>query len=599
MPRSGRKAAFSLTELLVVIAVILILVSLVFVVGERMYAKSMQVKCQSRLEKIGQALVMYQNASDGLMPMAWNPYTGRFWYGTLYLTHLRDPRVFACPVAGEPPPLGHLAGLDGPPPARHYAQPVLGLLRWLSSKQIKEGGNRGRWPTVNVVKGIWGDHPSWYPYYEGISGLALLAFLGYGCNDKEPAEFAETVRLAVGYLDRVQKKSGGTDDLGCFDADGRDQQIMWAQSICTLAMASAAGTLEDASLRQKARRSAQLGLQHLSAHHGRQVGDWECGGFYYYGAPPKYYNPPYAANPGEFRGYKIETPLCGWSYQAMSMCDKVGIPLSARDRRRFDQFCYQGTSPFGYSTYWWYPPYPEGRIPAGASSMERMVPVMLACRLVMGQSPGSGAVVKQADVMLEGPGSHPTSPEYFQNEGGKDFHTAYFINLGLLRTGGKYWEPWAAVYPQLVLQHMVSGQPTDAGKPTSFFPYDCCGTSSIDGGGNSGGDVYSTAMGAMILEMENKEHWLHPEWEPPTGECSYGYNNLVGRDRRSFAADTILVMDYQSWVIDHDGMDEDDSLDSVATRHSDRANALLGDGSVRALYVEDITPGMWTPDPGD
>ncbi|MFW6158151.1 MAG: H-X9-DG-CTERM domain-containing protein [Planctomycetota bacterium] len=596
MIRVRRNTAFSLTEILVVVAIVLILVSLVFVVGERIYARGLQTQCANRLEKIGQALVMYQNASGGLMPMAWDPYTGRFWYETLFVTHLRDREVLGCPVVDEPPPLGHLAGVDEPPPPRHYADPVLELLRWLSAEQIKEGGNRGRWPTIHAVKF---KYPSLYPYYEAISGLALLAFLGYGCNDKEPSEFAETVRLAVDYLDRVQLKSGGPDDLGRFDADNHDRQVMWAQCICTLAMATAAGTLQDGSLRQKARQSAELGLRHLSAHHGRHVGDWECGGFYYYGAPPKYYNPPYASNPGEFRGYKIDNSLSAWGYQAMAVCEQAGIPLSQVDRRKFEEFAYQGTSPRGYSTYWWYPPYPEGRIPAAASSMERMVPCMLASRLMMGQSPGSSAVVQQADVMRDGPGSHPTSIEYLQQKGGRDFHTAYFMNVALYRMGGDYWEPWAAVYPQLILKHIISGQPNDDGEPTSFFSYDCCGTSSIAGGGNSGGDVYSTAIGAMILEIENKEHWLNPDWEPPTGKCSYGYNNRLGRGRRSLAATTIQVMDYESWSIDHDGMDEDDSLDSVATRHSDRANALMGDGSVRALYLEDIHEGMWTPEPGD
>ncbi|MFO7899391.1 MAG: hypothetical protein R6V58_10080, partial [Planctomycetota bacterium] len=62
-----------------------------------------------------------------------------------------------------------------------------------------------------------------------------------------------------------------------------------------------------------------------------------------------------------------------------------------------------------------------------------------------------------------------------------------------------------------------------------------------------------------------------------------------------------VVMDYHSWEIDHDENDPDnnDSATDIATRHSDRANALMGDGSVRAFYVEDIREGMWTPDPGD
>jgi prepilin-type N-terminal cleavage/methylation domain-containing protein/prepilin-type processing-associated H-X9-DG protein len=85
------------------------------------------------------------------------------------------------------------------------------------------------------------------------------------------------------------------------------------------------------------------------------------------------------------------------------------------------------------------------------------------------------------------------------------------------------------------------------------------------------------------------------------GECSYGYSNQLGVNRGTVAADTICIMDYEDWEIDRDGagvsMNDDDSY--IALRHRGGANALMGDGSVRLIRIEEITAGMWTPVAGD
>ncbi|MFO7898123.1 MAG: prepilin-type N-terminal cleavage/methylation domain-containing protein [Planctomycetota bacterium] len=85
------------------------------------------------------------------------------------------------------------------------------------------------------------------------------------------------------------------------------------------------------------------------------------------------------------------------------------------------------------------------------------------------------------------------------------------------------------------------------------------------------------------------------------GQCTYGYNSLVGLDAGRPGADTVVVMDYANWRIVRAQADPDknDPDSYIATRHEGKANALLGDGSVRAFYLEDIRDGMWTPAPGD
>ncbi len=101
---------------------------------------------------------------------------------------------------------------------------------------------------------------------------------------------------------------------------------------------------------------------------------------------------------------------------------------------------------------------------------------------------------------------------------------------------------------------------------------------------------------------KNADAWLRRSGGMrPRGHCSYGYNSLVGMDARRPAADTIIVMDYADWRIrrNQEDPDRNDPPAYIATRHTGRANALMGDGSVRALHIEDIREGMWTPEHGD
>jgi len=60
-----RKHSFSLTELLAVVALILILVSLLIVTVGEMYGVAGRLRCQQKLEQIGHACQLFSNANDG------------------------------------------------------------------------------------------------------------------------------------------------------------------------------------------------------------------------------------------------------------------------------------------------------------------------------------------------------------------------------------------------------------------------------------------------------------------------------------------------------------------------------------------------------
>ena len=181
-----------------------------------------------------------------------------------------------------------------------------------------------------------------------------------------------------------------------------------------------------------------------------------------------------------------------------------------------------------------------------------------------------------------------------------DFYRNWHTTRALRRIGDtsskNYWSDWEAVYPPLVAQHLVA-----EGDDMAYFPAECAGGSAQYGGGTSYGTRYSTALGCMTLTEAFDSQWYDESWTPAGGKCSYGYNNLLGMDRRTPAADTIVVMDYEHWEIDHDRIDteENDGSHLIAARHGGKANALLGDGSVRPLLPEEVKDGMWTLEPGD
>ena len=328
-----------------------------------------------------------------------------------------------------------------------------------------------------------------------------------------------------------------------------------------MALAGASRMLQDAALRNKARQAAQLAINYIAAKQPSH------GAFGYYG------------DPGE--GYS-DTSVCGWVYQGVAACAvaQVGVPSSVIDRAELCLAAIHDSS--GRSTYWW--TYPNG---GGAWLAERHTPIALTMRRLMGHPAGAADSQLQANWLMSG----NRIINYQTGRNGKDIYGLYYTSLAMYRMGGTYWSTWHAFYPDQVLLHMQY-----EGTDMVYWPADCCGSSSQYGGGTDVGKLYATAMAALTLESAFEEHWINPSWTPPTGKCSYGYNNRLGVSQATPAADTILVMDYEEWEIDHDTIDVDNNDDDsdIAPRHSGRANALMGDWSVRAFYPEEITLENWT-----
>jgi len=160
-----------------------------------------------------------------------------------------------------------------------------------------------------------------------------------------------------------------------------------------------------------------------------------------------------------------------------------------------------------------------------------------------------------------------------------DFYRKYYVTLAMFRMGGSYWTKWYegdattpgwTGYPAQVVKYVLQ-----EGEDKLYWPGNCAGGDSQSGGGSEVGDAYATAMACLILEGSFEEHWIDASWTPAGGKCSYGYNNRLGKSRRQPAADTIIVMDYENWEIDHDDLDvtSNDTVTDIAARTSDSPTA--------------------------
>jgi len=555
-------SGFSLTELLVVVAVILILISILIVGVQGIYSHAAQLNCQHNLEQVGHALQMYTSNSEGLWPAVWNRNTGRSWFQVIAAGYLDDPAVLGCPSVGRPPET-IAQGVPDQTEQREEADVYWKALRWLKSKQSPDGrfpANGFYWP-------------------QSSTGLALLAFFGFGCTDKQPPEFAETVRRAVEYLSSstAQYKSG--TDTGRFT---QDNEKIYNQGICVMALSAAAQMIKDQGLRAKAAAAAQLGINWMAT--ASDAADY--GGFTY--------EVPYDATAGG----TVDTNATCWFYHGIAAAKDSGLSVPQRvidkasdANQGFFYWAYAAWE--GGSAYYRFGvPNPRKHFSGGQTN----TPVLLATRLVMGQGPASDPCVTNAEYLYNAnqPSAKITAmePQYSLT------YCIYFMNEAMVRMGGKYEDKWRNnFFPEHLLKVMVP-----VGDDMVYWPNTAC--KDIGGSWSSRGewgDVYATAMACMALAVGYSDYWLVVEGSPPIADASYGYNNRLGAGRRTVAADTIVLMDYDSWEIDRDDIDVDnnDTDADIATRHGGQANALMGDGHVRALYPDDITPGMWTPESGD
>ncbi len=334
-------------------------------------------------------------------------------------------------------------------------QAVRRALQWLAANQADDG----RWETVRHGGGQGRGHGGSHRHQatgvgsdHGVTGLALLAFLGAGTTHTS-GPHADCVAKGLRFLIDRQRADGS------LAGDAEFFAALYCHGMAGIALAEAAAMTGDASLRGPLERA----VSHTLAAQHPTTGGWR-----------------YAA------GDKGDTSQLGWQVMLLEAATQAGLdagPGSAIDRGRerarvFLQSVSSGRAG-GLAAY-----------RAGERPTVPMTAEALFCRLVLGMTADHPSV-SEAVAVIAG-----TPPEASR----PNAYAWYYATLASFHAGGPQWEAWNRRLQAAVL----SLQRQDAGGLQGSWDPDPVW-------GGHGGRVYATAMAAVTLEVYYRYAPRHEE----------------------------------------------------------------------------------------
>ncbi len=311
-------------------------------------------------------------------------------------------------------------------------------LQWLAASQSRDG----RWDSDELGGGqgrsVHGHRrrAAGVEADTGISGLALLAFLGAGYTHEE-GPYADTVRKGLNFLLRSQDGDGSLGGQATLYAR------MYCHAMATFAISEAYAITRDARLEWAVRRAVQYSVSAQNP---------VSGGWRY--------------QPGDLG----DTSQLGWQIMALKSAETAGveIPLSVREGIVRFLSSVAGGSQRGLAGYRPYSP------PTRTMTAEALV-----CKLLM-------------DVPRDARGEEEATRFLLEEPPGSDrpnFYYWYYGTLGMYCLQGPEWRAWnESLKTSLLQSQRRDGQAAGSWDPTTVW-------------GGYGGRVYTTAMGALMLEV--------------------------------------------------------------------------------------------------
>ena len=324
---------------------------------------------------------------------------------------------------------------------------VQAALGWLARSQssdgcwdaARHGAGKGR-PLAGQHDGSVGARSD-----TGVTGLALLAFLGAGTTHRD-GPHVEEVRRGIRFLVDGQRADGSLAGSAEFFA------ALYCHGMATLALAECHALSGDMALRQPLERAVRytLSTQHPA------TGGWR-----------------YA--PGD-RG---DTSQLGWQVMVLASSRQAGLTGFEGAEAGAREFL-RSVSSGGVGGLAGYRP---GERPSVAMTAEALV-----CRLFLGMPVDHPVAIEGLDMISR----HPPDARR------PNAYTWYYATLASFHCGGSQWEGWnqhlqAALLP---LQHREAGPLEGSWDPDAVW-------------GGHGGRVYATALSAMTLEVYYRHLPLH------------------------------------------------------------------------------------------
>lgn len=271
----------------------------------------------------------------------------------------------------------------------------------------------------------------------GVTGLALLAFLGAG-NTHRSGQYAETVSRGIDFL--VARQAAG----GSLAGDAEFFAALYCHGMATIALAETVALTGD----ERLRGSLERAIAYTRSMQSPATGGWR-----------------YAA------GDSGDTSQLGWQVMALRSSRLAGLRGSEQAEARAWSFLDRVAS----GTFGGLAAYRPGERPSVAMTAEACL-----CRMLLGMDAGHPAAAEAMHLLAQSPPdvSRPNA------------YTWYYATLASFHVGGEQWQSWNAR-----MQAAVLGlQRHDAGSLQGSWDPDPVW-------GGHGGRVYSTALSVMTLEV--------------------------------------------------------------------------------------------------
>lgn len=318
-------------------------------------------------------------------------------------------------------------------------QAVARALRWLAANQAPDGrwparlhgAGEERWVLGQFRNGAGGDADT------GVTGLALLAFLGAGHTHIE-GQYCQNVRQAASFLMQQQSADGNlAGATGTYAA-------MYCHAISFLALTELYALTGDVQLRPVIDRAHRYTLSAQSPHDG----GWR-------------YRP---------RDPQGDTSQFGWQLLALKSAEISGWTIPPANRSAMEYFLTTVSS----GRYGGLASYRASMAATPAMTAEAMV-----CRHLLGVARSQEQQDEAASLIMS----------YLPNRRPANFYYWYYASLALFLTHHRLWPTWNQQVTTELLQLQVDNGP-HAGS---------WNTDTVWGG--YGGRVYTTSMAVLCLEV--------------------------------------------------------------------------------------------------
>jgi hypothetical protein len=310
----------------------------------------------------------------------------------------------------------------------------------------------------------------------GVTGLAMLAFLGAGYTHKS-GKFKSNVERAARWLVAQQQKKSG--EINSDTKQRYSQERPYNHAIATLALAEAYGMTKDPALKEPAQKAVDCILEWQNPYSG-----WR-------------YRP---------RDKQVDISVTGWMVMALKSARIAGLKVDSAGFQGATKWLKDNTDEKeGYIAYTGkrhrriFMGRRKGddqkagvRRPSFWSRWQSAVSVCMLCRLLMGVRRADSMLQKQARLLLtdlpdwEKSKNHSSHTEYYW----------YYGTLAMFQMGAKPWKEWNSKITSMLIKHQCKGGPLDGSLKDVDGSWD-----PQSAWARSGTRIYMTAINALTLEV--------------------------------------------------------------------------------------------------